>query len=463
MSANLKLFRTSTFRLAAAYVAVFAISVGLVLGYVYWNTALLLERQIEETVQAEVQGLAEQYRTRGLTGLLFTVAERSAANTQGVYLLTDASGETLAGNISGLPPAATAGARGWVEFSYTVRGPRGPEPHRARAFHIQLPDGSELVVGRDVEERRKLGNIIGVTLFWALGLTLVTGIAGGLLMSRNFLARVDAITHTASSIMAGELSRRVAVRGTGDELDRLAVSLNAMLDQIERLMLGMREVSTNVAHDLRTPLTRLKARLEAALRAGDTTQQKAALEATLEDADRMLETFNALISIARTEAGQLREAMVPIAVAPLIGELAELYGPSAEEIGGSLTFAADADLRIFADRQLIAQAISNLIDNALKYGAPEGEGPIIHVAADESGGEAIITIADRGPGIAEADRERVFARFVRLDSSRSAPGSGLGLSLVQAIMRLHQGRVELADNAPGLAVKLILPCAPAAG
>jgi signal transduction histidine kinase len=455
--ANLKLLQTSTFRLAATYLAVFAVSVGLVLGYVYWNTALLLERQLEDTIEAEVQGLAEQYRTRGVGGLIETVERRSALDSNSVYLFTNFRGKRLAGNLQRLPPAATKGKSGWVEFPYAIVTARGPQQHQARAFHVTLADGATLVVGRDVEERRNLAKIIHRTLFWALGLTLVLGIGGGLLMSRNFLRRVDAMTGTARSIMAGELSRRVALSGSGDELDRLAVSLNDMLDQIERLMGGMREVSSNVAHDLRTPLTRLRARLEGAIRSGSPDEQREALTETLEDADRLLQTFNALLSIARTEAGQAREGLAPIEVAPLIEEMAELYGPSAEEQGGTLTVRAAEGAHLRADRQLLAQALANLIDNALKYGeGPDGK-PDITVASALDNGHVILSVSDHGPGIAEEDRARVLERFVRLDASRSKPGSGLGLSLVAGIVKLHQGQIALEDNAPGLTVKLILP------
>jgi signal transduction histidine kinase len=457
LPANLKLLQTSTFRLAATYLAVFAVSVGLVLGYVYWNTALLLERQLEDTIEAEVQGLAEQYRTRGVGGLIETVERRSALDSNSVYLFTNFRGKRLAGNLQGLPPAATKGKSGWVEFPYAIVTARGPQQHQARAFHVTLADGATLVVGRDVEERRNLAKIIHRTLFWALGLTLVLGIGGGLLMSRNFLRRVDAMTGTARSIMAGELSRRVALSGSGDELDRLAVSLNDMLDQIERLMGGMREVSSNVAHDLRTPLTRLRARLEGAIRSGSPDEQREALTETLEDADRLLQTFNALLSIARTEAGQAREGLAPIEVAPLIEEMAELYGPSAEEQGGTLTVRAAEGAHLRADRQLLAQALANLIDNALKYGeGPDGK-PDITVASALDNGHVILSVSDHGPGIAEEDRARVLERFVRLDASRSKPGSGLGLSLVAGIVKLHQGQIALEDNAPGLTVKLILP------
>jgi len=347
---------------------------------------------------------------------------------------------------------------GWIEFSYSVETFEGLEHHRARAYHLRLPNGSVLLVGRDIEERRRFAALIRRTLYFALGFTILLGLVGGLLMSRNFLHRIDSITAASRSIMAGDLSQRVPVSGSGDELDQLSVSLNQMLDQIERLMAGMKEISSNVAHDLRTPLTRLRSRVEAALRTGEPAAQKAALEKTIEEADSLLATFNALLSIARTEAGQVLEALKPVDLRELVTDLAELFAPMAEELGGSLELSANDTVMVKADRQLLAQALSNLLDNALKYGvAPGRNSPEIALSLKHSADEAIIAVADRGPGIPDKDRGRVTERFVRLDRARTLPGSGLGLSLAQAIARLHNGKLLLKDNAPGLLVELVLP------
>jgi len=348
--------------------------------------------------------------------------------------------------------------QGWIEFSYSIETFEGLEHHRARAYHLRLPNGSVLLVGRDIEERRRFAALIRRTLYFALGFTIVLGLLGGLLMSRNFLHRIDSITAASRSIMAGDLSQRVPVSGSGDELDQLSVSLNQMLDQIERLMAGMKEISSNVAHDLRTPLARLRSRVEAALRTDDPGALKAALEQTIEEADALLATFNALLSIARTEAGQILEGLKPVDLKEVLTEIAELFAPLAEESGGSLSLSADESVTVRSDRQLLAQAISNLIDNALKYGVPRGKnGPEITLSLRHTPREAIIAVADRGPGIAEEDRSRVTERFVRLDRARSLPGSGLGLSLAQAIARLHNGKLVLKDNAPGLLIELVLP------
>jgi len=288
--AALKLLQTSTFRLAAVYLTVFAISVGAVLAYIYWNTAILLERQTEDTVEAEVQGLAEQYRIRGPRGLLEIIKARSEEADGAVYILTNAVGRRLAGNLQALPVEAV-GERGTIDFKFPYETGRGMVDHTARAFFIRLDGGFQLVVGRDVEERRQFNRIIRTSLLWALGLTLVLGVGGGLLMSRNFLRRVDEINGASRAIMAGDLGERMPVSGTGDEIDRLSESLNEMLDQISRLMTGMKEVSSNVAHDLRTPLTRLRSRAEDALRSSSPADHRAALEDNIAEADGLLTTL----------------------------------------------------------------------------------------------------------------------------------------------------------------------------
>ncbi len=456
MPASLKLLRTSTFRLVALYLFIFALSVGAILSYVYLNTVVLIERQGEQTVEAELRSLAEEYRSTGLDGLTDAVRRRSGQSSGAIYLLTNFLGRRLAGNLDGLPERALKG-EGWIEFTYGVESFRGLERHQARAYHVQLPGGAVLIVGRDVEEKRQFGDLIRRSLYLALAIAVVLGLLGGMLMSRNFLRRVETITATSRSIMAGDLSQRVPVSGSGDELDRLSVGLNEMLDQIERLMAGMKEISSNVAHDLRTPLTRLRTRLESAQRAtgGD---NRTALEVAIREADSLLATFNALLSIARTEAGQVREGLRPVELKGFIEEIGELFAPLAEEGGGIFVVKAAEPVTVRADRQLLAQAVSNLVDNALKYGVDAGSNsPDITLELTASDRTATIAVSDRGPGVEAGDRARIAERFVRLDASRSKPGSGLGLSLVQGIAHLHNGELVISDNAPGLRVELVLP------
>ena len=282
---------------------------------------------------------------------------------------------------------------------------------------------------------------------WSGLVALAIGVLGGMVMSRNMLRRVEQVNRTAERVMAGDLSDRVPRAGTDDEFDQLAANLNGMLDQIERLMTAMREVTDNVAHDLKTPLARLRARLELALLGPqDGAAQSEAIRAAIEEADRLLATFNALLSIAEAEAGAGRRRGERLDLAEIVGAAVELYEPLAEEKGLALRFDSAPGTIIEGDRHLLSQAVANLLDNALKYGGGGGE---IVVRVGRRGGRALIEVADRGPGIPEADRESVFDRFVRLEPSRSTPGNGLGLSLVRAVARRHGGTVTLADNHPG--------------
>jgi signal transduction histidine kinase len=457
---NPKIFKTSTFRLAAIYLTVFLLSVGALLGYVFWNTIGLLERQTEETIRAEVQALGDQYRVRGLSGVVDVINRRMTDDTGTLYLLINAENDRLIGNLVAMP-APRPSDSSWVDFS--INKGKGPAQtkHSARAFYVQLSGGYELLVGRDVEELRAFRRVILRGFYWGLGLALVLGLGGGFLMSRNFLKRVDAITDASRTIMAGDLSQRMPVAGSDDELDRLANSLNEMLSQIERLMAGMKEVSSNVAHDLKTPLTRLRARAEAALRSSSNGEHRAALQQTISESDKLLQTFNALMSIARAEAGQAREGLTQIDAADVLRDVAELYEPLLEDSGGTLKIADLPPLNVRADRQLLAQAFSNIIDNAMKYGAShDGEKTNVNIDAKIIDDQVVISIADAGQGVSIENRERVLGRFVRLDESRSKPGNGLGLSLVSSVMQLHGGKIELLDAVPGLKVNLTLPLSP---
>jgi signal transduction histidine kinase len=297
------------------------------------------------------------------------------------------------------------------------------------------------------------------------------GVGAGILISRSMLARIEAVTETSRKIMAGDLSRRIALSGSGDELDRLAESLNVMLARIEELLLALREVSDNIAHDLKTPLTRLRNRAEAALRSDDgPSSYRDGLAKTIEEADELIKTFNSLLLIARLEGGAIAESMAPVDPAAIIGDIAELYEPAAEEAGLALAVSAQQGLSLVANRELVSQAVANLVDNAIKYSptpspAAAGAAPsppatptgAIAISLTQVGDTVEIAVADRGPGVAPQDRERALQRFVRLEKSRSRPGAGLGLSLVAAVARMHGGSVRLEDNAPGLRVVLCIP------
>jgi signal transduction histidine kinase len=462
VTALTKLFRTTTFRLSLTYLALFSAAAIVAIVYIYWNTTVLLSRQLNQTIDAELKGLAEQYRAGGLDQLVRIVAERSGTPGNSLYLVADSEGRRLAGNLSAVSPELW-NSLGPVEFVYQRPATGGVEKRLAFANVFRLASGYRLIVGRDIEDRRELARMVRSAMLWGLGVMALFGIGGGYWVSRKLLARIDALAETTRTIMDGDLTGRLPVTGSGDELDRLSESLNLMLARIEQLMAGLREVSDNIAHDLKTPLNRLRNRVEQALREpyGEAAYREV-LERTIEEADGLIKTFNALLSIARIEAGAGGENREKLDVSALLRDVAELYEPVAEERGIELRAETDAPIFVRADRQLLGQAIANLIDNALKYGAPErssgnGSRPEVEVSAHAKGPIAEIVVTDRGPGVPVPDRERVLDRFVRLEASRSEPGSGLGLSLVAAVARLHGGTLRLEDNEPGLRVVLALP------
>ena len=454
-----KLFRTTAFKLSFAYLVVFAVFAFFALGYVAWNASRVLDDQIVSTVDAEINGLSEQYRLGGIRRLVTVVERRSHEPGASLYLVTTPAGETVAGNVGALPPGVI-GEPGQTETAYARTDDPGALKHRAIVRIFTLPGGFRLLVGRDVEERARLRAVIGRAFGWSLMLVAAMGFLGSWLIARRVLKRVADMTETTRTIMAGDLGGRLGIAGNGDELDRLALNLNAMLDRIGELMGGLREVSDNIAHDLKTPLTRLRNRADEALRTAHTPEAlKGALEGIIEESDNLIRVFNALLMIARLEAGGAREATAVFDVGEVARAVADLYEPLAEERGGALTVAAEDGLMVDGSRELVGQALANLVDNALKYGP---EGGRIALDARREGDRIALSVADEGEGIPEAERGRVLARFVRLESSRTRPGFGLGLSLVNAVVRLHQATLVLEDNRPGLRVRVLLPAAPSA-
>jgi signal transduction histidine kinase len=453
-----QLLRTNAFRLAALYFVLFAASVLALLIFIYVSTANFIKQQTEATIEAEAQGLREQFEQRQTVGLLQIVQDRSATEQGALYIVTDSYLHKLTGNLPQWP-TVTQLAKGWVTFPTPVKTATGTETITALAQAYILPNGFHLLVGRDLRDATAFRERITRTLGWSALITLALGVAGGVFMTRHMLARVEAVNRTSAHIIHGDLSQRVPVSGSGDEFDQLAGNLNAMLDQIERLMVGMRQVTDNIAHDLRTPLSRLRSRLEVTLLEKPDPQRYAdALRETIAEADHLLGTFNALLSIAEAEAGSRRDGFAIVDLAEIARSVVELYEPVAEEAGQRLTVDAEAALPVRGDRHLLSQSLANLLDNALKY-APSGE---IAVTAEAVGSTARVAVADHGPGIPDASREAVLDRFVRLEGSRSTPGNGLGLSLVRAVATMHGGSIRLADNKPGLKAVLTFPLAAAA-
>jgi signal transduction histidine kinase len=470
-----KLIRTTAFRLTLVYLFLFALFAASLLGYFAWNTRRLINEQIATTVDAEVDTISGIYGRRGLQGLVFTIENRALHPGANLYLVTTPAGQAIAGNVGSLAPGVMA-TTGWSETAYRRLDEQDTADHRALVFVTQLSGGFRLLVGRDLEERRRIFGIVAKAAQWSLLVVIVLGLGGGVFVARRVLRRIDAMTGTTRRIMAGDLSGRLPVGRSGDELDRLAENLNAMLERIEALMMGLKEVSDNIAHDLKTPLTRLRNRAEEALaKSGSEAEYRTALERTIEESDGLIRTFNALLMIARAESGQARGNMDDFDAADVANGIHELYEPLAEEDGMTLRVKA-ISAPLHGNRELISQALANLVENAIKYGKPvpsvqplsagavaSPDSNEILIEARREGDQVLLGVTDHGVGIPEADRKHAVERFVRLEASRTQPGSGLGLSLASAVATLHGGELRLADAHPGLSATLAIPAQAGAG
>jgi signal transduction histidine kinase len=462
-----KLIRTTAFRLTLVYLLLFAIFAASLLGYFAWNTRRLITEQITSTVSAETGEISEIYGRRGLRGLVSTIENRSLRPGANLYLITTPTGQMIAGNVGSLAPGVLA-TQGWSETMYRRLDDQDDMDHRALVYVTELSSGFRLLIGRDLDERRRLFGIVAKAAQWSILIVVVLGLGGGIFVARRVLRRIDAMTGTTRRIMAGDLTGRLPVGRSGDELDRLAENLNAMLERIEALMAGLKEVSDNIAHDLKTPLTRLRNRAEEALaKSASEAEYRAALERTIEESDGLIRTFNALLMIARAESGQARGNMDDFDAAEVANGIHELYEPLAEDDGMSLRVKTRPS-PIHGNRELISQALANLVENAIKYGKPVPAQPPtgsvvsmdswpIVIEARREGDQVLLSVTDRGPGIPEADRKHAVERFVRLEASRTLPGSGLGLSLASAVATLHGGELRLGDAHPGLVATLALP------
>ena len=462
MTALGKLLRTTAFRLTLVYLLVFALFAAFLLGYFALNTRRMINDQIARTVDSDIVDLANRYERAGLRGLILAVDVRSSNPGSNLYLITTPTGDGLAGNVGSIELGVIE-RTGWIETAYRrIEQPDSAE-HTALVRVVGLPGGFRLLVGRDLEERERVFRIVAIAGRWSLAIVVVLGLIGGFFVSRRVLRRVDAMSDKAQTIMAGDLAGRLPIAGTGDELDRLAANLNAMLGRIEALMRGFKEVSDNVAHDLRTPLTRLRNRCEAALRSAKSEHDyREAIEATIEESDGLIRIFDALLMIARAESGEPRGGMTTFDAAEIARDVSDLYEPVADEQGLALRVDAPAPAPVKGNRELVGQALANLLDNAIKYGstgteAVNGIAPEIVVTAQAKDDRIMLAVGDHGPGIPPEARARAVERFVRLEQSRTRPGSGLGLSLASAVARLHGGELRLEDNAPGVKAVLILP------
>jgi signal transduction histidine kinase len=463
-------WRSSGIRITVTIMALFVTASVLVVGAIYWQTSQILTRRDISSVITETRTLSSIAARDGTAALLRAMRRRIAEQDGMIYGLADESGQPVwLGRISKWPSNLASDNRTGV-FEYMPAPSVGRQTTAARTklspglaigATLRLPDGARLLVARDVSEHRDLAYAIRNWFLAGLGLLSLLAMVAGWTINRMLMSRIDRMTQTTSGIMAGDLSKRVVVTQARDEFDSLAENLNAMLDRIERLMQGLHEVSDNIAHDLKTPLNRLRIRAEQALRdpRGDVACREG-LETTLTEADELIRTFNALLRVARLEAGTLGDNLETFDAAALIRDLAEFYEPVVEEAKAQIAVVAGEPVRLTADRQLISQALTNLLENAIKYGLDEtvpAKYRRIQIGVNTSGGGAQLWVSDLGRGINPDDYERVFKRFVRLDTARSKPGTGLGLSLVAAVARQHGGAVDLVNNEPGLRIILSLP------
>jgi signal transduction histidine kinase len=460
-----RIFRTTPFRLTLLFLALFAASASAFLAYIYIATAGEATRRVDQLITREMRTLQSAYVRAGTDGLNQALIERAASERPYLYLLMKPDGARISGSIEESPLDAFDGEATWTSFQVTEFDVQGREINRpARGLQERLSGGEILFVGADIAEDEAYVVKIVRALWGAGALIIVLGLAGGVVVSRNVSRSMTGLTNVVDAVRNGDLTARAPVRGTRDELDELAVGLNEMLDRLERSMAGHKHTGDAIAHDLRSPLTRLRARLEASyldLEAGRGDPQAAFAQA-LDDTDGVLKTFGAVLAIARLQAAGTAPDPVLFDPADLAADICELYEPLCEDDGLDFKAELARGMSIRANREFMAQALANLMDNAIKY-TPKG-GAIMLRVRRRSSGEVEFSVTDTGPGVPEEDRARVVQRFVRLENSRNLPGAGLGLSLVAAVAEAHGGRVELSEGpgkvgeiGPGLRVAVILP------
>ncbi len=447
-----RFLRSAGVRFAVIYAVLLALSALALTSFIWWSTAGLLDRGTEADILADAQGLSDRWKQAGLPALVLTIEDRLAQNIDGdaVYLLVDEEGRRLAGNLTSWPPRVDQ-AGPYFELPVQRAGMRTV----TRVRRYDIPPNLHLLIGRDVHVRSQLRTLVTDSLLWSLLIVCVMATSGAVLVRNLFKRSLANVSATATAIAAGDLTRRVRLSGRGDELDQLAEVINEMLDRIGRLMEGVRQVSNAIAHDLRTPITRARTRLEdAALHARTPEDLHAAIERAMADLDHIVSIFQALLRIAEIEAGSRRASFVQLDIAPLLSDVAELYEAVVEDRGVTLAIDVSGPLLVHGDGAMLQQAVANLLDNAVKFSPDNGA---VGLRA-RSGPEGVrIEVSDQGPGIPPADRQRATERFFRGETARSTPGSGLGLALVSAVAQLHGGSLRLEDAEPGLRAVLCLP------
>jgi hypothetical protein len=446
------LFRSASLRFAVVYAVLLAASAAALAMFLWWATAGLLDRETDAAIRADEQGLSERWAEGGLPALVLTIEDRLAGNVDddAVYLLADPMMRPVAGNLQRWP-VIVRNPDQWYELPVRRAGLNS----LARVQRFNLPNGFHLLIGRDIQVRAKLRTLLTDALLWALVIVGAMATAGALVVRSLFRRTLSNVSATATAIAGGDFAQRVKLSGRGDEFDQLAETINDMLDRIGRLMDGVRQVSNAIAHDLRTPITRARTRLEdASLHAETPEELRAAIERATNDLDGIVAVFQALLRIAEIEAGSRRSAFARFDLPPILADMAELYGAVAEDKQVAVVLEAPDHLPAYGDRDLVQQAVANLVDNAVKFSPPGGE---VKLRAAAAGSAVEVEVTDQGPGIPADDRARATERFFRGEAARSTPGAGLGLALVQAVAQLHLGALVLGDAGPGLIAHLTLP------
>lgn len=452
LNSAIRFWRSASFRLAALYAGLFAISAVAMTGFLWWSTAQLLNRRVEAAIITDARGLSNSWSTGGMAGLVQSIQDRLIGNIDddSLYLLTDDEYRVITGNLASWPNGVNSTGL-WYELSINRAG----TPSTARVERFDLPGNYHLLIGRDVNTRAELRNVLASSLVWGMALVAALGAVGGVLVRLVLTRMLANVSATARAISAGDLSRRVTISNRRDEFDQLAMTINTMLDRITKLMDGVRQVSNAIAHDLRTPITRARARLEDANRDDATAEDlHAAIDRATSDLDNVVAVFQALLRIAEIESGARRSAFAPVDLVPVLTDVAELYEAVAEETGKHFRLEITAPLGTYGDRDMLQQALANLLDNAIKY-SPEGGEVLLRATREET--KVRIDVIDQGAGMSDEDMKRATERFFRAETARSSPGSGLGLSLVQAVATLHGQPLVLRHNNPGLIATLMLP------
>ena len=448
-----QLLKSASFRFTAAYVGLFIVSVGILAGLIYFSATSELERTIHMRIVVESDALRAEYTRGGTDQLLQAIAERQRSRLIGGldYALYDGNGKRLFGNLS-----AVRCTKGWVTFNGP---PDGDEPagelEKLGVLITPLPNGHCLLVGDDIGKIRKFGSLILDSFGWVLLVTVMLAVAGGIFLSSRVLRRIETINRTAEAIIEGDISRRIPRRGTPDDLDRLAATLNRMLDRMTGLMESLRHISNDVAHDLRTPLGRLRHSLEEASRTASSPEEyRAAIDRAVAEVDGILDTFGAILRIAQIESGSRRSGFQRLLLSELVADVCETYAPSMEDAGKTLQTEIQPDLWIHGDRELLVQSLANLLENAIAHTPTRA---VVTVSLNHPSEGIELNVADNGFGVSEAERKQIFKRFYRVERSRSAAGNGLGLSIVAAVAELHAAKLSADDNHPGLKIGVVFP------